>query len=136
VEPSSGDGGFLKTAGEELRGLGVSQSALDSQVYGIELHGGYVKESSEVLKAAGLGASLIESDFFAVAPPTELFSTLEPFDAIIGNPPYIRYQQHIGKVRKAGAAAALRQGVRLSGLASSWAPLLVHAGAFLKPEGR
>jgi adenine-specific DNA methylase len=26
--------------------------------------------------------------------------------------------------------------VRLSGLASSWAPLLVHASAFLKPEGR
>jgi hypothetical protein len=34
------------------------------------------------------------------------------------------------------ALAALRQGVRLSGLASSWAALLVHAGAFLGPEGR
>src|SRR5262249_35899810 len=34
------------------------------------------------------------------------------------------------------AAAALAQGVRLSGLASSWAAALVHACAFLKPAGR
>ncbi len=57
-------------------------------------------------------------------------------DAIIGNPPYIRYQEHVGIARKRSRAAALAQGVRLSGLASSWAALLVHACAFLKKEGR
>src|SRR5207249_10417918 len=57
-------------------------------------------------------------------------------DAVIGNPPFVRYQQHVGEVRKASARAALHQGVRLSGLASSWAALAVHAGAFLKPDGR
>jgi len=57
-------------------------------------------------------------------------------DAIIGNPPYIRYQQHAGSVRKQSQAAALAQGVRLSGLASSWAALLVHACSFLKQDGR
>ena len=39
-------------------------------------------------------------------------------------------------MRHRAARAALAQGVRLSGLASSWAALVVHAGAFLKPEGR
>ena len=38
--------------------------------------------------------------------------------------------------RKRAQRAALEQGVRLSGLASSWAALVVHACAFLKPEGR
>jgi hypothetical protein len=57
-------------------------------------------------------------------------------DAVIGNPPFVRYQQHKGDVRKRSAAAALAQGVRLSGLASSWAALLVHACGFLKPDGR
>lgn len=57
-------------------------------------------------------------------------------DAVIGNPPFVRYQAHRGEVRKRSAAAALAQGVRLSGLASSWASLLVHATGFLKPTGR
>src|SRR5206468_8259796 len=66
----------------------------------------------------------------------ELFSLLPAFDAVIGNPPFVRYQHHVGTMRRASLQAALRQGVRLSGLASSWAALLVHAGAFLKPNGR
>jgi len=57
-------------------------------------------------------------------------------DAVIGNPPFVRYHEHRGDRRRRALAAALTQGVRLSGLASSWAPLLVHASAFLKPEGR
>lgn len=62
--------------------------------------------------------------------------SLAAFDAVVGNPPFVRYQQHVGQARRVSAHAALRQGVRLSGLASSWASLVVHAGAFLKPEGR
>nr|MBA2556087.1 N-6 DNA methylase [Chloroflexota bacterium] len=60
----------------------------------------------------------------------------EPFDAVIGNPPFVRYQQHFGEARRLSVQAALRQGVRLSGLASSWAAFLIHAGAFLSPNGR
>ena len=55
---------------------------------------------------------------------------------LLGTPPFIRYQEHTGPARKQSLKAALAQGVRLSGLASSWAALLVHACAFLKPEGR
>ena len=57
-------------------------------------------------------------------------------DAVIGNPPFVRYHDHRGMERKRSAAAALAQGVRLSGLASSWAALLVHSCSFLNPEGR
>jgi hypothetical protein len=57
-------------------------------------------------------------------------------DAVIGNPPFVCYQEHRGHVRRRSVAAALEQGVRLSGLASSWAATLVHASAFLRPSGR
>jgi hypothetical protein len=57
-------------------------------------------------------------------------------DAVIGNPPFVRYQRHVGQARAKSRQAALRQHVRLSGLASSWAALLIHACGFLKPEGR
>lgn len=38
-------------------------------------------------------------------------------DAVIGNPPFVRYQLHAGDVRTRSARAALRQGLRLSRLA-------------------
>lgn len=136
LDPSAGEGIFLRAAGEELRRLGASTSALESQVYGIDVHAGSLRETRAHLSEAGLSARLIESDFFAVAPPTDLFTDHAPFDAVIGNPPYVRYQQHTGEARRTAALAALQQGVRVNGLASSWAPLLVHAGAFLKAEGR
>lgn len=136
LDPTSGEGVFLRSAGQRLRALGAPDGSLDEQVVGVDLHRSSLDEASRLLEAEGLDAHLIESDFFEVSPPNELFPTFEPFDAVIGNPPFVRYQQHIGESRRRSAQAAFSQGVRLSGLASSWAALLVHAGAFLKPEGR
>jgi hypothetical protein len=84
----------------------------------------------------GFEANLLEGDFFAQSPPSQLAETLPWMDAVIGNPPFVRYHDHRGLTRKLSAAAALAQGVRLSGMASSWAALLVHACSFLKPDGR
>ena len=142
LDPTSGEGVFLRSAGRRLRALGTPATRLDEQVVGVDLHRGSLEETNCLLEAEGLDARLVQRDFFEVLAPNELFSRLEPFstlgpfDAVIGNPPFVRYQQHIGEARRRSAQAALSQGVRLSGLASSWAALLVHAGAFLKPEGR
>jgi len=75
-------------------------------------------------------------DFFEEPTPGEIGARIEPVDAVIGNPPFVRYQEHRGDARRKASAAALKQGVRLSGLASSWAALLIHASGFLKPDGR
>src|SRR5205823_8826378 len=88
------------------------------------------------LREDRLSADLFVSDFFHQPTPSQLGSELGWEDAVIGNPPFVRYQDYGVEARKRAAAAALAQGVRLNGLASSWAPLLVHASAFLKPEGR
>jgi adenine-specific DNA-methyltransferase len=58
------------------------------------------------------------------------------YDAIIGNPPYVRYQDFTGESRARARAAALRAGVPLTGLASSWAAFTVHSALFLKQGGR
>ena len=66
-----------------------------------------------------------------------LATTATPgFDAVVGNPPYVRYQGFTGQARATGLAAALAQGVRLSKLASSWAPFVVHTAGYLAPGGR
>ena len=48
----------------------------------------------------------------------------------------MRYHDFVGEARARSRAAALRAGVRLSRLASSWAAFTVHAALFLKPGGR
>ena len=55
---------------------------------------------------------------------------------MIGNPPYVRYQDFSGQDRARSREAALRGGVRLTNLASSWAAFTVHAALFLRPGGR
>ncbi len=88
-----------------------------------------------LLEEEDLDAHLLASDFFAVPTPDQLGSVLPYMDAVVGNPPFVRYQEHTGYSRRLSMAAAMRQGVRLSGLSSSWAATLVHACGFLKPEG-
>jgi adenine-specific DNA-methyltransferase len=136
LDPTCGEAVFLQAAGQVLRDLGRLPSDLDAHVYGVDLHEASLDEASRLLEADGLDAHLVASDFFAVPTPDMQGSPLPAMDAVIGNPPFVRYQEHAGDSRRLSAAAALRQGVRLSGLASSWAASLVHSAGFLKPDGR
>lgn len=137
LDPSCGDGVFLLAAARRLHQLGTTNPArLREQVVGVDLHQGSLDDASEYLSEEGLTARLIREDTFNLPTPAQFECPLPEMDAVIGNPPFIRYQEHIGDARKRSASAALAQGVRLSGLASSWAALLVHSCAFLKPEGR
>jgi hypothetical protein len=136
LDPTCGEAVFLRAAGQKLADLGVQSRAISKQVLGVDVHRDSVVESERLLKAEGLGGSFLVDDFFALSTPDKLDARLPYVDAVIGNPPFVRYQKHVGNDRKRAQLAALEQGVRLSGLASSWAALLVHACGFLKPEGR
>ncbi|MBI3972938.1 MAG: N-6 DNA methylase, partial [Chloroflexi bacterium] len=138
LDPTCGDGVFLRAAGRVLRTLAGSDLELEKQVYGVDLHEESLAAAKQALREEGLDAHLAANDFFALPPPSDLFRPLPAFDfdAVVGNPPFVRYQRHTGDARRLSLLAALRNGVRLSGLTSSWAPSLVHAGAFLAPGGR
>lgn len=136
MDPTCGEAVFLLAAGRRLRALGAGTDEITGQLAGVDLHRPSLEASGDLLRAEGYGAQLVESDFFDLATPAQIGDRLGWQDAVIGNPPFVRYQEHAGDTRKRSAAAALAQGVRLSGLASSWAATLVHASAFLKPTGR
>lgn len=131
LDPSCGDGVFLRAAEERLASVGKT-----GHLFGVDVHAGSLELTDEALGAGSQPHTLLLGDFFEEATPDQLNARLPFLDAIVGNPPFIRYHEHRGDARKRAHAAALAQGVRLSGLASSWAPLLVHASAFLKPTGR
>jgi adenine-specific DNA methylase len=129
LEPSCGEAAFLLPAAQRLRELGAPPDRLGAQVEGIEIHSGSATAAGQRLRAAGAASSIRVGDFFDHEPA-------HPVDAVIGNPPYVRYQNFSGEARAKGLRVALAQGVRLTGLASSWAAFTIHAARFLKPDGR
>ena len=136
LDPTCGEAVFLQAAGATLRRLGAPPTRLPDQLCGVDVHAESIEEAARILRADGLTASLRTQDFCAIPTPDEPGAPLPLVDAVVGNPPFIRYQAQTGDARRRAARAALAQGVRLSGLASSWAALVVHACAFLKPDGR
>jgi adenine-specific DNA-methyltransferase len=136
LDPTCGEGVFLLAAARQLAAAGAEPEAVARQVHGVDIHTNSLAETEALLADEGAAATLIESDFFEQPTPAQLDAQVPWMDAVIGNPPFVRYHEHRGEARRRSIAAALAQGVGISGLASSWAALLVHACAFLKPEGR
>lgn len=131
LDPTCGEGVFLLAAADEAAG------ARPLDLFGVDIHGDSLEETQRLLVQAGhSGANLLTGDFFDEVSPDQIGARIPFVDAVVGNPPFVRYHEHRGDVRRRATAAALAQGVRVSGLASSWAPLLVHASSFLKPDGR
>jgi adenine-specific DNA-methyltransferase len=136
LDPTCGEGVFLLAAGQELKRLGVSEGEIWQRVHGVDLHEASLRQTQALLEEDRLGATLQLGDFFDEPTPGQPDSRLPVMDLVVGNPPFVRYQEHRGAARDRSRSAALAQGVRLSGLASSWAALLVHASGFLRPDGR
>lgn len=128
LEPSCGEAAFLVAAADRLHALrgGVARPG---QLTGVEVHEASARAAEGVLASLGASATIVASDFFD-------FPARACYDAVVGNPPYVRYQSFTGDARTASRQAALSQGVYLSGLASSWAAFTVHAAQFLRPGGR
>ncbi|TGB32842.1 Eco57I restriction-modification methylase domain-containing protein [Burkholderia thailandensis] len=128
LEPSAGDAAFLVAAVDRLRALNPRKDSRPT-VDGVEIHAHSARIADKRVREAGGKAQILHSDFFAVEPNPV-------YDAVVGNPPYIRYQDFSGESRARSREAALRGGVSLTGLASSWAAFTVHSAMFLKRGGR
>lgn len=130
LDPSAGEAVFLMAAAERLQALGGD--ATSEQLVGVEIDTTARTRALDLLKRTGWPCDLRLSDFFEVR--REDFP--RPFDVVIGNPPYVRYHRFRGETRQRALDVASSSGVRLTGLASSWAPFVVHSSQFLSPGGR
>ena len=84
LEPSCGDAAFLLPAIERLRVLGASPKLTD-QLHGVEIHDASAQAALAHLARRKVQGRIAVGDFFDQAPPAA------KFDAVIGNPPYVRY---------------------------------------------
>jgi len=124
LEPSCGEAAFLLAAAARLGTFGAADRS--GQLVGVEVHADSAATAERLVAAAGHSASVQVGDFFDL--PVQ-----RTFEAVIGNPPFVRYQDFTGASRAAGRRAALSGGVGLSGLAISDRP---HSGSCTNPRHR
>lgn len=128
LDPCFGGGVFLRAASRRFVELNGNPT---SQILGVEIDADtFNRIGKPMIKGRHL-QNLRNADFFSVDP-----GALGEIDAIIGNPPFIRYQRFGGDQRKKALARSAIQGVNLPALSSSWAPFLVHCIALLRSSGR
>jgi adenine-specific DNA-methyltransferase len=127
-DPSFGGGAFLAAAADRVHALGGNPA---SQIYGVELDPSTYSAFASGHDGVFECSQLVCRNFFELQP-----GDLPAVDAVVGNPPFIRYQQFTGQQRHAALACARRAGVTLSRLTSSWAPFIIHSAEFVKLGGR
>lgn len=125
LEPSCGDAVFLAAAAATRPG----EVGFVGELVGYDLHADSIKHGRATLASLAVDADLRLADFFEVEPDPS-------YSAVIGNPPYIRFQGFGGESRATSVRRAAAVDVNISGLASSWAAFVVHASTFLTPGGR
>jgi adenine-specific DNA methylase len=129
LEPSFGNGVFLRAARDQLSKSGVSDP--EARLFGVDID----PKAHEHIRDSGLKLKkdhLRTSDLLALD-AEELGG---PFDAIIGNPPYIRHHRLREILAERGRKSARRLGIELNGRSDAWAYFCAHLTSFLSEEGR
>lgn len=128
LEPSCGDGSFIEAARKRLVCLGLSDEEAYNQVTGIEL------DKTEAEKARSVGGRIVDGDFFTFY-KNEIDDKLS-YDAIVGNPPFIRYQNFDEQYRSVAFDLMKKHGFHPNRLTNIWLPFLDLSCHALKPDGR
>jgi adenine-specific DNA methylase len=124
LEPSCGDGEILVAATERLNALG------GGSLIGVEFD---QAEARKARRRLGSAARIHEADFFALA---EKKGSKWQFDAVVGNPPFIRYQFFPEEHREPAFRIMAEQGLRPNRLTNAWLPFVVASIRVLAPGGR
>lgn len=142
-DPACGDGRLLRAALEakRLHGPRRNVAALEGEVCGLDRSEGAAR------RAASTGARALRADFFDVEPGAALDGSgnlPESFDAVIGNPPYIRQEVMGSRDKRRIEARLARDSVsyprvfwpRWSGRSDIYVYFFAHSTVFLKEGAR
>ena len=135
LEPSCGDGVFLEAAAKRFAELGARSPAIARQLTGVEIVAGEADRARARLQEQlrGRAAEVVNTgDFFGWWQD----SAQPEFDAVIGSPPFIRYQTFPEPHRSLAMALMVEQGLSPNRLTNIWVPFVVAAVASLRSSGR
>jgi len=127
LEPSCGDGAFVQAIGQSLNRPAVRAFEIDAQ----EAAKARVRASE-----AGLWDSDIHhGDFLEFAIP-RLRERRTDFDAVVGNPPFIRYQYLPPEFQERSEEVFAILGCKFTKHTNAWVPFVLASLALLRPGGR
>lgn len=145
LEPSCGDGSILAAAAEILLKHGAERELLSNLLYGVELDENEAAKAAQQLENLGVSKSCVHvGDFFAEC-HLKLFDERfmdvvvrekQRFDVVIGNPPFIRYQNFPEEYRQTAFQLMRRAGLLPNRLTNAWLPFLIVSSLLLKDNGR
>ncbi len=127
LEPSCGDGVFLNEAAKKVMEINPDLSIEDT-IVGIELF------EEEAKKASTYGTKVIFGDFFGFY--KDNIEGKQKFDVIIGNPPFIRYQNVDVDSREIAFQLMRSAGLHPNKLTNIWLPFLVLSALALSKNGK
>lgn len=120
LEPSAGDGSFVRSAACRL--------SPEGEIQAVEL---FSSEADKIREIGDPRIRVVTGDVFAW-----YFKNRASFDVILGNPPFIRYQNFPEAHRQTGFALMQGAGLRPNRLTNAWVPFVVLAAEALRPGGR
>ena len=129
LDPAFGGCAFLSAATRVLAKKGVLNPG--KKVFGVDVDPTCmenVRNNRDLL-----ADNCYVEDFLSLAPQDLPES---PFDAIVGNPPYVRHHWFNGSTRKAGREIVSLAEIELPATASAWAYFLIHSLSFMAKNGR
>jgi len=135
LEPSCGDGVFIMASLIRLLELGASKNNILKQLVGIEIMSSEADKSIEKInKIIGDNKNIIIhiGDFFSYV----TFNLNKQFDCVVGNPPFIRYQNFPEPSRAMAMSLLKKLGFRPNKLTNTWVPFVALSTICLAPGGR
>lgn len=127
LEPSCGDGVFIEAAVNRLDEI-CPEINRKEYITGIELI------EAEAKKAERYGANIINTDFFEYY--RNHIKDKKKYDVIVGNPPFIRYQNVDEKSREIAFSFMKENGFHPTRLTNMWLPFLILSALSLGKNGR
>jgi len=128
LEPSCGDGAFFQAIADA--------GCVDAKVLGFELDGLEAQKASSRAGDLGLrNAEVMAEDFLAWA-IDNMEAGGDRFDAVVGNPPFVRYQFLPPNFQVRAARIFDELGLKFTKHTNAWVPFILASMSLLRPGGR
>ena len=124
LEPSAGDGAFV-------RGFAADMLASDIDLTAVEIIPEEASKCMSALSQSGMSGRVVNASFFDWAASQE-----DTFEAVVGNPPFVRYQFVSPADRRAAEACLARRGLELDGVSNLWIPFVLESLSLVAKGGR
>lgn len=127
LEPSCGDGIFFQSLSENI------SSEID--IWGFDTDFAAIRRAGERRLASCVNPIFRCEDFLTWAIGNIKTENPVSFDAVVGNPPFIRYQYLDKTMQQAAQSLFALMGQKFTKHTNAWLPFLLASIAFLKPGG-